>query len=286
MKNRFYLYIFFAIVLLGCSKTGKHTTSNGLTYILHNTEDKPVAVKGEILQLRFTYSTDHDSSLFSSDALTDSMVLEYRDMKYGAMTEALGLLGEGDSATFFLSPDSVFSKVFETRTPAYFNAGQLLKWNVKLVKKFTRDEFTRMIDERLRQTSAMEDKQIQSYCMANEIMAAPTASGLVYISFTEGKGSPVKMGDTLVVKYTGRFLNGQIFDSSEDGTGSVRFIIGRKEMIKGWEEGFMYMKEGGTARFVVPSRLGYGIKGFGPVPGDTPVVYDVELVKVIGKGNS
>jgi FKBP-type peptidyl-prolyl cis-trans isomerase FkpA len=281
MKS-FYLLVISAVII-SCSKTGPHTAKGGFKYIVHSTSDKRKAVKGDVLQLRFTYTTENDSVLFSSDAMSDSTIMEYTDLKYGEMTEALGLMGEGDSITFIFSPDSVFQKVFNAKTPDYFTKESKINWNVKLQKLFTREEFTRTIDNRLRQSSAEEDQQIKSYCIANEILVEPTASGLVYVPLKDGEGQPARIGDSIEVKYTARFLSGQIFDSSEDGSGVVRFELGKSRMIKGWEEGFLYVKEKGIGRFIIPSRLAYGIKGYGPVPGDTPLVYDVELVKIISR---
>jgi FKBP-type peptidyl-prolyl cis-trans isomerase FkpA len=271
----------FSVVFSSCNKTGTHVSPGGIKYIVHHTDNKPRAVKGDVLQLKFSYTTKTDSLLFSSDAVSDSMILQYADMKYGQMTEALGLMGEGDSITFIFSPDSVFQKVFDSRTPSFFRKDDMIYWNVKLVKLFTRDQFKKTIEQRIRNTAFEEDREIKSYCLANDIDIPALPSGLVYIPFKEGAGETARKGDSLVVKYTGRFLSGQIFDSSDEGKGTVRFVLGKEKMIAGWEEGFLYMKEEGVARFVIPSRLAYGMKGYGPVPGDTPLIYDVEVVKII-----
>jgi FKBP-type peptidyl-prolyl cis-trans isomerase FkpA len=281
MKSGIVYISALVLIFVSCSKTGSHVSPGGLKYIVHQCRDGRKAVKGDILQLKFSYTSKTDSVLFSSDAVSDSLILQYADMKYGQMDEALGLMGEGDSITFLFAPDSVFQKVFDAPVPSYFHKDDKIYWNVKLVRIFTKDEFKKEVERRLKSTAAQEDREIKSYCQANDISVSAMPSGLVYISFKDGEGAVAKPGDSIVVKYTGRFLSGQIFDSSDDGTGAVRFVLGQGKMIAGWEEGFLYMKEKGLARFVIPSRLAYGIKGFGPVPGDTPLVYDVELVKII-----
>jgi FKBP-type peptidyl-prolyl cis-trans isomerase FkpA len=288
MINKICCTLIIAIFLSACGTNKSQRTNSGLEYTIHFSGEGRKAALGDILQLKFAYTTKLDSVLFSSIALTDSMILEYTDnMPFSQMKEALGMMGEGDSMTFIFAADSVFEKVFDAETPSTFADNDIIKWKVKMVKLFSREEFKKTIEQRIAQIARNEDNAIASYCIANEIFAEATSTGLVYASFKDGTGKQPALGDTLVVKYTGRFLSGQIFDSSDDGTGSIRFILGDGKMIDGWEEGFSYMKEGGVARFIIPSRLAYGIKGFGPVQPDTPLVYDVELLKVYsGKGNS
>ncbi|MEP7265505.1 MAG: FKBP-type peptidyl-prolyl cis-trans isomerase, partial [Bacteroidota bacterium] len=284
--KRIIIPVLILMCIASCGKKGSHHTESGLEYIVHSSNEGRKAAKGDIVQLRFVYANNNDSVLFNSDALADSMIMEYTDLPFAQMTEAIGLLSEGDSATFVFPAGSVYEKVFNSQLPSSLSAKDILKWHVKLVKIYTREEFRTIIETKIKATAVGEDRSIADYCTANGINVTPMPSGLVYISFKEGKGSLPVNGDTLVVKYTARFLSGQVFDSSEDGTGTIRFIQGEGKMIKGWEEGFSYMKEGGMARFIIPSRIGYGIKGFGPVPPDTPVIYDVELLKILGKKGS
>lgn len=284
MTRRIIIRVLFLICIVSCGN--KHKTDSGLEYIVHTSTDARKPVKGDIVQLRFSYTNKLDSLLFSSDALTDSMIMEYTDLPFAQMSEAIGLMSEGDSMTFIFPASDVFEKVFKSQLPTAVSAKDMLKWHVKLMKVFSKEEFRNIIETRLKTTAAEEDKRIVDYCTANGIDTKPSTSGLVYISFKEGTGSFPANGDTLIVKYTGRLLSGQVFDSSEEGTGTIRFIQGEGKMIKGWEEGFSYMKEGGMARFIIPSRIAYGIRGFGPVPPDSPVIYDVELLKVLGKKGS
>lgn len=108
-----------------------------------------------------------------------------------------------------------------------------------------------------------------------------TASGLKYIDQVVGKGaSPVK-GKQVKVHYTGTLLNGKKFDSSVDRNEPFVFVIGRGEVIPGWDEGVMSMKVGGKRRLIVPPKLGYGAAGAGGViPPNATLIFDVELLDV------
>ena len=105
-----------------------------------------------------------------------------------------------------------------------------------------------------------------------------TESGLQYKIEVEGTGIAPEETDTVEVNYEGRLIDGTVFDSSYDRGESVRFPLNR--VIKGWTEGLTYAKEGGKIQLYVPAELGYGQRGSGPIPGNSTLIFDIELVKV------
>lgn len=108
-----------------------------------------------------------------------------------------------------------------------------------------------------------------------------TPSGLEYEDEVEGSGAGPQAGQTAVVHYTGWLTNGQKFDSSRDRGTPFSFVIGRGQVIKGWDEGVASMKVGGKRKLTIPPELGYGARGAGGVipPGAT-LIFDVELLDV------
>jgi FKBP-type peptidyl-prolyl cis-trans isomerase len=108
--------------------------------------------------------------------------------------------------------------------------------------------------------------------------AKKSASGLQYIIRKEGTGpSPVK-GANVSVHYTGKLLNGTIFDSSVQRGEPIQFPVGTGRVIPGWDEGIMMMKQGEKRTLVIPPELGYGQRATGPIPANAWLVFDVELV--------
>jgi len=108
-----------------------------------------------------------------------------------------------------------------------------------------------------------------------------TASGLKYIIVKPGTGVQAANGKTVTVHYTGYFTDGKIFDSSvERGKPLDPFVLGEGHVIKGWDEGVALMKTGEKARLIVPYQLGYGEKDYGPIPGKSTLIFDVELMDV------
>ena len=109
-----------------------------------------------------------------------------------------------------------------------------------------------------------------------------TASGLQYVVEKEGTGAQPTAEDEVTVHYTGRLLDGTVFDSSVNRGEPATFPLNR--VIHGWTEGVQLMKEGAKYTFFIPSDLAYGPQGIpGAIPAHSTLIFDVELIKVIKK---
>lgn len=106
-----------------------------------------------------------------------------------------------------------------------------------------------------------------------------TASGLQYEITKEGTGKQPKETSKVTVHYTGKLLDGKVFDSSVDRGEPIEFPL--NGVIKGWTEGLQLMKEGGKAILYIPSDLAYGDNGAGnAIPPGATLIFEVELIKV------
>ena len=106
-----------------------------------------------------------------------------------------------------------------------------------------------------------------------------TASGLQYIIDKEGTGKQPTATDNVTVHYTGRLLDGKVFDSSVARGEPATFPLNR--VIPGWTEGLQLMKEGAKYTFFIPSDLAYGAQGAGrDIPPHSTLIFEVELIKV------
>ena len=109
-----------------------------------------------------------------------------------------------------------------------------------------------------------------------------TQSGLQYMVLKEGTGAKPGPTDEVTVHYTGRLLDGTVFDSSVERGDPATFPLDK--VIPGWTEGLQLMSEGSKYRLFIPSELAYGSKGSGDkiLPNST-LIFDVELIKVAKK---
>ncbi|KAB2814159.1 peptidylprolyl isomerase [Phaeocystidibacter luteus] len=130
---------------------------------------------------------------------------------------------------------------------------------------------------------AEEDKRKAEAEALKDLVAGmkQTDSGLFYKTLKEGSGKVPTKGQLVSVHYTGKLKNGTMFDSSYQRGQPIRFPVGVGQVIPGWDEGIMLLKEGERAKFVIPSELGYGSRGAGGViPPNATLVFEVELVQI------
>jgi FKBP-type peptidyl-prolyl cis-trans isomerase len=105
-----------------------------------------------------------------------------------------------------------------------------------------------------------------------------TPSGLKYIITKKGNGVTPKAGQVVKVHYTGKLMDGTVFDSSIPRGEPFEFPVGMGRVIKGWDEAVLTMSKGEKRTLIVPPALGYGPDGMGPIPPNATMIFDVEIV--------
>jgi FKBP-type peptidyl-prolyl cis-trans isomerase FkpA len=105
-----------------------------------------------------------------------------------------------------------------------------------------------------------------------------TESGLQYEVISEGKGTKPSETSTVTVLYEGSLIDGTIFESSFETNDSVTFAL--NGVIPGWTEGVQLMSVGSTYKFYIPSNLAYGSRDTGPIPGNSVLIFKIELLDV------
>jgi FKBP-type peptidyl-prolyl cis-trans isomerase FkpA len=127
----------------------------------------------------------------------------------------------------------------------------------------------------------LEQENIDAYLAQNSnLNFVKKPSGLYYYEVTAGTGISPVVGDSAWVKYTGKYLDGTIFDSNVTTGTLYRFVVGHN--ITGFDEGITLMKVGGKSTLLIPSSLAYGATGNYPyIAGFTPLLFDIELAKAV-----
>jgi len=130
---------------------------------------------------------------------------------------------------------------------------------------------------------AKDEKALQDYFTKNDIHPIK-ASGLYYVITREGAGRQILAGEQVVINYTGRYLDGKVFDSNTDTAfGKVMPLlveIGAKKVIRGWDKGITKLKKGSVATLYIPSGMAYGPDGNETVPPNAILIFDVEILNV------
>ena len=115
---------------------------------------------------------------------------------------------------------------------------------------------------------------IQDYLTKNGLTAQSTPSGLHYIITQAGSGDHPTINSTVIFQYTGYLTDGTVFDQSEPGKSATYSL---SNLIVGWQEGMPLLGKGGKAKLLIPSALGYGPEGKGSIPGNTVLIFDIQL---------
>jgi hypothetical protein len=128
--------------------------------------------------------------------------------------------------------------------------------------------------------SGIDDAIIQKYLTDNAITnAQKKPSGLYYVPVTTNPTAPATVvGRSVRVVYTGTFMDGRVFDSA---TSPFTFVLGRGQVIQGWDEGIALMHQGDKAILLIPSALAYGPSGRSTIPPNTVLRFEVEVTNVL-----
>lgn len=114
----------------------------------------------------------------------------------------------------------------------------------------------------------------------NETTPNPiSGTGLITQDVAVGEGTAAQPGDTLTVNYVGQLEDGTVFDSSQ-GRVPFTFVLGAGDVIAGWEQGLVGMKAGRKHLLIIPASLAYGTQGYGPIPPNASLIFEVELLQV------
>lgn len=279
-------YIFIACMLAGTSvfaQTQKFKkTKSGLEHRIYTPKKGDRIKEGDIVFLNLSYRTNTDSLLFSSWDIGGPVTLKVEPSAYkGDLMEGLKLLTAGDSADFRISADSLFEKSFGMEMPPFIKKGSMLTFTVKIDRITTEAKLEEEERSAASKQLEMEKIQLTSYVADNKLNVIATPSGLQYVIRTEGNGPKPAAGQTVSVHYTGTLLDGTKFDSSVDRGQPFEFVLGKGQVIKGWDEGIGLLNKGTKALLILPSALAYGSRGAGGVIGpNTPLLFEVELVDI------
>ena len=125
-------------------------------------------------------------------------------------------------------------------------------------------------------TTASENAAMVAYCTANSITYTTHTSGILYEIVSPGTGVNPSLSSTVSCLYTGKLMNGTIFDAATSNPATFPLA----NVIEGWKIAIPLIKTGGRIKMVIPSALAYSCVGTNGIAGNSPLFFDVTLVQV------
>ena len=126
----------------------------------------------------------------------------------------------------------------------------------------------------------IEETNFASSLGVNLAASTKTANGTYYRDLVVGTGATVASGQTISVRYTGWLANGTQFDSNTTKAEPLTFKVGSGQVIAGFDDGLIGAKVGSQRQLIIPPSLGYGPYDYGPIPGNSVIVFKVEVISV------
>lgn len=296
------MFLSLAAIGLASCNGGFKQGEGGLLYNIHTSKGGAKIKEGDFVSLNMVVKTDGDSVLNSTyESGQPNRLAMPKPQAKGDVVAGIGLLGEGDSATFKISADSIF-KGGQQRPPGF--KSKYLVFQVKIEKVIAkgnlndqvfRGRVTDYLKGQMDGLKAQEPAKIKKYIDDNHLKLEKTASGLLYVITNPGTGEKPAPHDTAVVNYTGKMVNGKVFDTSikEEAQKAkipmdpmrqfapIRIPVGEAKVIAGWDEGLQLLNKGAKAIFIIPSDIAYKDQGIGPIAPYTPLVFEMEMVNVV-----
>ena len=274
-------FVAFAALGTACSKyPGFKKDKEGFYYKFYVLNKKEVQPQiGDYVEMTYTLRVK-DSVLLDQVPLTD-MILE--SLYQGDIYAAIRKMHLGDSATFILAGDTFFQYFIGQPYPFEEND---LYFDLKLNNIILKEEYEQQQIEKMQEYEAMmnelkltEDSLINDYVTKNK--AKLMDNGIYIVQKKPGNGKEIKRGSTVKVHYTGKLLDGNVFDSSVDRGEPLKLIVGQGRVIPGWENALLMMRGGDKATVLIPSELAYGGTGVEYfIPPYTPLIFEMEIVSV------
>ncbi|OSZ78494.1 hypothetical protein CAP35_09650 [Chitinophagaceae bacterium IBVUCB1] len=295
MKQFSFILTITAMGLLAACSTSKNAgkksaynkTASGIEYKMYRDNKATANAKETDFVEIHIHTKYNDSLIFDSRANNNGKPVSFpvTQPKFnGDLAEVLGMMSAGDSMVAYVSVDSIIAA--KQKTQPWMKPGGKVTYIISMLSVKTQEQVNKEKNMSNSEQFAIDDKIIFVYIADKRITGVQkTPSGLYYTITKEGTGEKAKAGQTVYVNYTGRTLDGNVFDSSVDPKFKhqepISFLLGKGNVIQGWDEGIALLNKGAKATLFIPSPLAYGKNSpTAAIPPNSILVFDVELVDV------
>ena len=282
MKQKF-LFIFIAIIFCAQQMLAQkiHKTQSGLQYHFFKKNRKGRKAKAnDIVFYQLILKNSFDSTILNTaKEFGEQQISIGKPTFKGDLMEALSMLHYGDSVLFLIPVDSLYKNAL----PYFAQANTCMKFVLKAGNIMTQNEYDSVQKKQKKFSLNYDDSLL--HILLNRLNTVPNKlpSG-VYVGIkNKGIARKIIKGDTIKVNYTGRLVNGKVFDSNVDNSFNheepFKFVVGKGDVIKGWDEALLTLNYGCKATLYIPSALAYGKKQMGAIPASSILIFDIEVLE-------
>lgn len=286
MKKIFLLSLVLGVLITSCQQSsntkslGDYTqTPSGLYYKFYQQNEGNTPQMMELLDVVLSCSINDTAVIIPENRMVLQMM---ESMFSGDVFEGLSMMHKGDSASFMVRADSTFITLFGSPMPDLFSVDDLMRFDIRLNDFYPESEFQAKQIEYMKNNYKNEtvaaENELNEYFKDNNVKPMTTVSGLNYVITKEGNGEKPLVGTLIKVHYTGKLLDGTVFDSSVNRNEPFQFVLGIGQVIPGWDEGLQLLSKGGKAVLYIPYYLAYGDRGAGTIPPFATLIFEVELI--------
>ena len=276
----------FGVLFTSCQNeknnayAGFEKTESGLYYKFHNQNVGDTPELMELIDLQIACFINDSSVIIPNNRMIMQMI---EPLFAGDIYDGIKMMSVGDSASFIVRTDSTFMTLFQLPTlPTEFSKTDVMRFDIKLNDFYPESEFANKQMEYMKKTYKNEtenaENELNKYLKENKLNPIRTESGLYYLQTKSGNGENPQVGTQVKVHYTGKLLDGTVFESSISRNEPIQFDLGLGQVIPGWDEGIRLMSKGEKGILFIPYYLGYGDRGAGAIPPFATLIFDVELV--------
>lgn len=258
-------------------------TPNGLLYKFERkSKSDKVAKVGDLAMLHVEFWMG-DSLMFNTKRINaNQTVPEFiKDPKHrGDVYEGIAMMKPGEVAIFKTTLAEMAANTNTTIPPTIKN-GKYATWRIEMVDLKTKKD----IQEEEGKLAKEDEKQILEYLKRNKLKGEKLNEGVYIVTHEQGSGNHPEKGDKVTVNYTGKLLNGTVFDSNVDPkfnhVSPFSFAVGTSSVIKGWDAALLQMKKGQKVTVLIPSALAYGKNSPSPdIPANSIMIFDIDLLEI------
>lgn len=271
---------------------GYEKTESGLYYQFFTQNAGETPQIGDLIELKIGCTVNDTATIIP---VTENVMMLQESQFAGDLFEGLSMMHKGDSASFIVNIDSTFKYLLgQPNLPKDFTSNDVMRFEVRLNDFYPESEYVKRLAQKVSKTNAERAEtlknanpnetakaaiDLEEFLAKNKIEVEPTASGLYYVMTTEGNGEKPEAGQMVKVHYTGKLLDGTVFDSSVERGEPISIPIGVGQVIPGWDEGIMMMSKGEKGILYIPYYLAYGDRQAGDkITPFSNLIFEVELV--------